>query len=347
MQDDNFWILRGEEIASFLDNHELDVVEAVAQAYVAHQRGKSSLPHSTFLRFPGDDRNRIIALPAYLGDGFDLAGMKWVSSFPGNLARGIERASAVVILNSPETGRPLALLEGSLISAHRTAASAALAARTLLGGTRSPDSLSVGLIGTGVINREIVRYLTRLLPGLRRFVLFDLDAARGAAFAEKLRRRWPDAEVAVAPGIESLLEECPLVSYATTAIRPHIGDLSRSPAGAVHLHVSLRDLTPEVILACDNVVDDADHVSRAQTSIHLAEQLTGNRQFIRCSLGELLEGTAPPKKTEDAITVFSPFGLGILDLAVAKLAFDHAVATGTAGTPIRSFFPMSEKGEPA
>lgn len=347
MRDDSFWILTGEEVASFLSDNESDVVETVATAYLAHQRGRSSLPHSTFLRFPGDDRNRIIALPAYLGDGFDLAGIKWVSSFPGNLARGIERASAVVILNSPVTGRPFALLEGSLISAHRTAASAALAARTLLAGKRPPDSLSLGLIGTGVINREIVRYLTRLLPGLRRFVLFDLDAARGVAFAGKLSRWWPDAEVVVAPGIEPLVEECFLVSYATTAIRPHIEDLSRSPAGGVHLHVSLRDLVPEVILACDNVVDDADHVCRAQTSVHLAEQLTGNRQFIRCSLGEVLEGTAPPKKDEDAITVFSPFGLGILDLAVAKLVLDRALATGTVGTAIRSFFPEPEKGEPA
>ncbi len=346
MPDANFWILRGEEIASFLANNELDVVEAVASAYVAHQQGKSSLPHSTFLRFPGDDRNRIIALPAYLGGGFDLAGVKWVSSFPGNLDRGIERASAVVILNSPETGQPLALLEGSLISAHRTAASAALAAKTLVDGRQPPRSLSLGLIGTGVINREIVRYVCRLLPGLRRFVLFDLDARRGAAFAEKLQRQWPEAEVAIAPGVAPLLEECSLVSYATTAIRPHIEDLSRSPAGAVHLHISLRDLTPGVILACDNVVDDADHVSRAQTSVHLAEQLTGNRDFIRCSLGELLEGTAPPKKDKDAITVFSPFGLGVLDLAVAKLIFDRALAAGTAGTAIHSFFPLPEKEEP-
>jgi len=192
MRDNHFWILTGEEVASCLADNEPDIVETVTNAYLTHHRGKSSLPHSTFLRFPGDERNRIIALPAYLGDGFDLAGMKWVSSFPGNLALGIERASAVVILNSPETGRPLALFEGSLISAHRTAASAALAARTLLG-RAIPLSLSLGLIGTGVINREIARYVTHLLPGICRFLLFDLDSERVAAFAGKLRRKWPEA----------------------------------------------------------------------------------------------------------------------------------------------------------
>ncbi|HYO11905.1 MAG TPA: 2,3-diaminopropionate biosynthesis protein SbnB [Thermoanaerobaculia bacterium] len=344
MRDDQLCIVTGNEVTRTLSGRELDVVAAVEAAYRAHQRGESSLPHSTFLRFPGDDLNRIIALPAFLGDGYELAGMKWVSSVPGNVARGMERASAVVILNSLRTGRPFALLEGSLISAQRTAASAALAARVLL---RDGAPAALGLLGTGVINREIVRYLMALVPGIRRVVLFDLDPARAASFAEGLRRRWPGTEVEAASAVEPLLAECLLVSYATTAVRPHLRDLSLCPERAVHLHVSLRDLTPEAILACDNVVDDPDHVCRAQTSVHLAEQLTGGRDFIRCSLGEILEGTAPPKRDEEAITIFSPFGLGILDLAVAKLVFDKAVVEGGAGIRISSFFPSADREDPA
>ncbi len=331
-------ILRGDEIDTLLTGRENEIIDAVGRAYVAHGRGQSSLPHSTFLRFPNDDLNRIIALPAYLGDGFGLAGMKWIASFPGNLQKGLARASAVLILNSAETGLPEAILESSIISARRTAASAALAAQVLRAGQETP---AAGLIGTGVINFETVRFLSRAVPGISRYLLFDLDRERAAAFADRVRGVLPEgsrAEVAVAADVREVYRTCPLIAFATTAVQPHVSDLSECVPGATVLHTSLRDLTADVILASDNIVDDPDHVSRANTSIHLAEQRAGHRGFIRGTLADLLDGAAPAKADPRSLTVFSPFGLGVLDLAVGQIARSLALEAGR-GTVIDSFLP--------
>lgn len=334
MRDDSLLIVGAEDVAALLAGREAEIADAVGAAYVAHENGRSSLPHSLFLRFPGKESERIIALPAFLGDRFEVAGLKWISSFPGNLRRGLARASAVLVLNDCETGRPAALLEGSLISARRTAASAALGARVLLEG-REPGR--IGLIGTGVINFEIARFL-RALVGARSFLLYDLDAARAGRFAAALRAELGDVEAAAADSIEEALGAGAVVSFATTAIRPHVHDLSVCRPGATILHISLRDLAAQAILACDNVVDDVDHVCRAQTSVHLAEKATGGRGFIRCTLAEILQGKAPARRGDGSIAVFSPFGLGVLDLAVGKLVLDLARAAGR-GTRIPSFLP--------
>ncbi len=331
-------LLGAADVEDLLAGREGEALAAVRAAYLAHGAGKSSLPHSSFLRFPGRDADRIIALPAYLGDGFDVAGIKWISSFPGNLERGLARASAVIILNSCRDGRPEAILEGSLVSATRTAASAAAAAAALLDGRR-PEL--VGLVGTGPINRTIARFLTAALPALSRFLLYDLAPAHAERAAARLRESLPGAEATVAASLGEVLRRCPLVSFATTAARPHVADLALCPPGATILHVSLRDLSPAAILAADNVVDDADHVCRAGTSLHLAEQETGGRAFIRCALADVLRGTAPPRRDPGSTVVFSPFGLGILDLAVAHLVRELALASGR-GTVLPGFQPPPE-----
>ena len=322
--------LSGNDVRVTLDGREQEILAAVGAAYKAHGRGDSSLPHSLLLRFPADERSRIMALPAYLGDGFGIAGMKWIASFPANLDKGLNRASAVVILNSAQTGRPQAIMEGSLVSAKRTAASAALAASHLT--ARQPRA--VGIIGCGPINFEVTRFLLTVWPELRSFYLFDVDAERAEQFREKCRQLNVEAEVV--PELTTVLREGELISFATTARTPHVFSLSQCAPGSTILHVSLRDLSPEVILSCDNVVDDVAHVCRAQTSIHLAEQLTGNTDFIRCMLAEVLEGTAPAKKDPQALTVFSPFGLGVLDLAVAQLVMELAFEQSR-GTLLKNF----------
>jgi len=342
MENNNIFLLKHHEVLALLDGREEEIARVVAEAYQLHALHSSSLPHSLFLQFPDEPKNRIIALPAALGGGFNVAGIKWIASFPGNLEKGLDRASAVIVLNSRETGQPFAIIEGSAISARRTAASAAVAAQAMRG---SVPYASAALIGCGLINFEIARFLIALCSGIKRLVVHDLVSERALRFRDDCQRAFPGVQVEIAPSVQAALAVAPLISLATTAAVPHITDLSPCAPGTNILHVSLRDLTPEVILSVDNIVDDVDHVCRAQTSVHLAEQLTGSRDFIRCSLADILMGAAPARRDEDSITIFNPFGLGVLDLAVARLVCDLA-SEQAVGTAVDSFLP-SRKSETA
>jgi ornithine cyclodeaminase len=334
---DRIVLMNSRQVKSVLKGRELDIVRLVRMAYETHANGDSSLPHSTFLRFAENERNRIIALPACLGQDFQVAGVKWIASFPGNQELNLDRASALVILNSTQTGRPQAILEGSVISAKRTAASAALAAQHL---SQKEDTASVGIIGCGLINFETIRFLMAVYPDIKQFVCYDIDVERARQFTRKLHGSWPRVDAIVATDVQTVLRQCKLIAIATTALTPSIADLSECMPGSTILHTSLRDLTPEVILACDNIVDDVDHVCRAATSVHLAEQLSGNRDFIRCTLADITSGRSPARRDPNSIAVFSPFGLGVLDMALAQWVLQQG-REQEEGTVIESFLPDS------
>lgn len=327
-------IVGSKEVQQILDGREEEVYTVVLAAYGRHARGETVVPHSVFLRFPDDDRNRIIGLPAYLGSDEPVAGMKWISSFPGNVALGLERASAAIILNSLRTGHPEALIEGSTISARRTGASAALAAATLA--PTHPDT-GVSLIGCGVINYEVLRFLRVALPELREVTLFDRDRDRAAEFARRCEPWAAQLKIVLSDRIEDALAAHPLVCLATTAAAPHLG-IEHCRPGTLLLHLSLRDLTLDAVLAAVNVVDDPDHVCRASTSLHLTEQQEGNRDFVSATIGGILTSGRPYRRDEQRVTVFSPFGLGILDLALADLVRRTALRDGY-GTRLPDFLP--------
>ncbi|MET0647624.1 MAG: hypothetical protein ABW208_13490 [Pyrinomonadaceae bacterium] len=184
------------------------------------------------------------------------------------------------------------------------------------------------------------------MDGARRFVVFDLSPRRAEAFRRGCLNTFGDISVEVAADAGRVLSGCSLVSMATTAVKPHLEDLSPCAPGTTILHISLRDVTPEVMLSCDNVVDDIDHACRAQTSVHLAALLTGRRDFIRCTLSDVLLGQAPPRRDAESVLLFSPFGLGVLDLAVGQLVYELAHEQGR-GLVVDSFLPDAWEGNTA
>jgi len=332
--DESLLVLRGRDIRALLDGKTGEIIEAVKNAYCQHHAGHSFLPHSMFVRFPGREKERIIALPGYLGGDHEIAGIKWVSSFPENVKGGMSRASAILVLNSLLTGRPEALLEGSLISAARTAASAALAADVL---HARGDIDVLGVIGCGLINREILKFVSSLKRKIGEILLYDIDSKRAKTYRDTLPQDLGAVPPRVCSSLEEVMRRASIISFATTAVEPTVMDISLCRPAATILHISLRDLMPDAILAADNVVDDVDHVMRAQTSVHLAEQKVGNRGFVRCTLADVVIGKQPPRRDSKSVVVFSPFGLGVLDLAVGKLTLQYAQANG-AGIRVDGFF---------
>ncbi|MEU9919203.1 2,3-diaminopropionate biosynthesis protein SbnB [Streptomyces sp. NPDC051001] len=315
----SFCVLPGREVVDLLTGRETEVIDRVRDAYLLHQAGDSVNPDSYFLRFPDKPDARIIALPSYLGGDSDVAGIKWIASFPGNVSSGLPRASAVLVLNDYSTGYPFAVIEAAGISAARTAASAALAARTLGGGR--PDR--VGVVGGGVIARTIVRYLHAAGIPLSTVHCHDIDEHSAHNLVDHLKATY-GAEARAATLDEAL--DSDVVVLATTALNPYIPAAHRLRPGQLVLNVSLRDLAPETLLSANNVLDDVEHCLKAGTSPHLAEQLTGNRDFITGTLAQVIQDEV--RLDPSRPTVFSPFGLGVLDLAVGHHLYSVARDTG-------------------
>ncbi len=318
--------------AIFANIHE--VLDVVRQAYIAHHQGATVNPPSSFLRFAERPKDRIIALPAHVRQttGPAMTGIKWIASFPGNIENGIPRASAVIVLNDPANGYPLACLEGSIISAARTAASAALAASAIAGDNRTVKS--IGVIGCGVIASYIIDFLLATGWSAAELHVHDLSRAHAQNFVSALattRLGKPQIQATA----DEVLSSSDLVVFATTSGVPYLHNVAALAHNPLILHISLRDLAPELILTAHNVVDDVDHCLTAGTSAHLAEQLSGNRDFVRFTLPALLTGSAPPDRLRPI--VFSPFGMGILDIALAQWTLDKATANGQL-TCIPDFF---------
>lgn len=331
-----FSVIGGRAAREIIGRSRPEIVQEVRETYLTHQAGDSVNPDSYFLRFPEKPDARIIALPAYLGGKHDVAGIKWISSFPANIEQGIPRASAALLLNDYRTGYPYAVLEASQISAARTAASAVLAAEVLSGGRRAER---VVVVGAGIIARNILEFFHSQGWEFGSVQVHDQLPQYGEALAGYTRTElgWPaDTAAELAP----VLEGADLVVFATTAGEPYVLEPETFGPGQLVLNISLRDLGPELIAGAYNVLDDVEHCLKANTSPHLAEQKYGNRDFVTGTLAQVINGEAAVG--QDRPVIFSPFGLGVLDLAVGRFVHQAAQASGEA-VEIADFFGETKR----
>lgn len=329
-----FHVVDGESVAQILASDPQASIEDVRLAYLHHEAGRTINPDSYFLRFPEQPANRIIALPASLEGEQPVTGIKWISSFPGNIDSGLQRASAVLLLNDPHTGYAYACLEASRISATRTAASAVLGALWINNQQRRAGHLA--LVGAGFIARTILDLLVADGWQFEHISVHDSHADSARALIEHARQQHGLHIEAVELRVSLRVD---LLVFATTAPSPYVLEPLLVP-GQIVLNISLRDLGPALIAQANNLFDDVEHCLKAGTSPQLAVQEYQHRTFITGTLAQLMLGeiTLDPARP----TIFSPFGLGVLDLAVGQRVYRQAVAQGRA-LPVPNFFFESNR----
>jgi N-[(2S)-2-amino-2-carboxyethyl]-L-glutamate dehydrogenase len=329
-----FYVVPGSSVKRVIDDNKKKVFDAVEAAYRLHGSGNTLNPDSYFLRYPDRPSARIIALPAHIGGEIQKSGIKWISSFPDNRASNLARASAVLILNDATTGYPLACIEASLISATRTAASAALAAEHI---SPNPFKGALGVIGTGVIARTTVEWLLFRNWKFSKISLYDVDRKEAEHFSKWLRDQH-NLKADIQDHLEGAVADSSLILFTTTTLEPYLADEKLFDHCPAVLHLSLRDICVNIIIASQNIVDDVDHCMKAKTSLHLTEMATGNRDFVSGTLVDLLENKF--KLDHAKPRIFSPFGLGVLDLAVGIFVLE-AAKSSDATIALPDFFSNS------
>jgi alanine dehydrogenase len=285
-------------------------VEAVSRAFVAHHRGAWTMPSKVYLgAYPAGDFR---AMPA-LGDGHAM--LKWVTSFPGNPALGLQTVMALVIVSSALDGTPEAILEGATVTALRTGAAAVLAAETL--GRR--DAASAAVIGLGPNGQAAVQAF--IARGRTDVIVWDRDAAKAAAVARELgvavaatleEACAADLLVTVTPGHQILIEE--------DTLRPgqHVSLMGADGPGKA-------EISNAALAGASVFCDDWEQASHGGELAHAVERGLLGRADVR-ELGAVLAGDAPGRRGEDEITAFDSTGLAIQDLAIAILALERLPA---------------------
>jgi ornithine cyclodeaminase/alanine dehydrogenase-like protein (mu-crystallin family) len=281
-------------------------VEAVRDAFVAYARGEWTMPPKVYVpAYPAGDFR---AMPA-LGAGY--AALKWVTSFPGNPAKGLPTVTGVVLVSSAEDGRLVACFDAAGVTALRTGAAAVLAAETLGRTAGAPASV----IGAGVNGKAAAR--TFLARG-QAVAIFDVDGQRaadaatelGAAVAESLEDALgADLIVTMTPGHE------PVIREGALRAGQHVSLMGADGPGKAEIAVT--ELARARVFC-----DDWEQASHNGELVHAVEAGVLTRDAVT-DLGAVLAGTAEGRGSDDEITAFDSTGLAIQDLAIALAALER------------------------
>jgi ornithine cyclodeaminase/alanine dehydrogenase-like protein (mu-crystallin family) len=307
---------------------------AMAAVLAAHARGEAYVPLRSVMVPPGAS-GFMGLMPAYAaGDepGGSFA-VKSICLMPGNAARGLDMHQGTVTLFSGETGMPVAILNASAVTEIRTAAVTAAATRALA----AADARVLAVLGTGVQGRAHLR----ALQGVRDWEqvrIYSPSAAHAQTAADGVRGRG-NAAVAVAASPREAVQGADVVVTVTSSRRPvlergwlspgaHVNAVGASTPAAYEIDVAT---VAAAALFCDNRESLAHEAGEFRQA--LAEGAIDGPGHVRAELGEVLAGLAPGR-SDGELTMFRSLGLGIEDLAAARLALATAREQGI-GTEVR------------
>lgn len=336
----------------------LDMANCVAQMDAAFKLlgrgdclmgGPSGQHHGMKIHFPkeaqgprmpvkGPDR-RFMALVSYLGGDFHVCGTKWYGSNIENPSRGLPRSILLVIINDPETGAPLAIMDGNLISAMRTGAVIGLGAQYLV-----PDDAEVaGIIAAGVISKTSLMALAVGMPNLKDVKVFDINQEKADAFSREMTEKL-GVNVYAVDRMEAAVRESDAVSSAASRIKVPRFETEWFKPGAFLGISSDVHLTDEFWQNAAVVADNWKmHVEWREETLRLPEKerdfplyedlhrliMDGRIQDSDIiEMGDIVSSAAAARSRENQLVAYITGGMGIEDSAWGYAVYKQAKAKG-------------------
>lgn len=298
------------------------IIDAVEDAFRQRGAGDVEMPPKVAVH-PGPPAadNFIHAMPAYIRSS-GAVGVKWVSGYPGNAREGLPYISGLLILNDARTGVPCSVMDCTWITARRTAAASAVSARYLA----REGSEVLGILGCGVQGRSHVEAIRAVLPGIRRVLAYDIDAARAEAFASDLAQggelsvRIQDDPRDVVVASDVLVTAGPILRRPHATIQP--GWLR---PGAFASAVDFDSyFAPAAIRECDKVTTD----DKAQFAHFHDMGYFQDMPPLHAELSDLVTGRLRGRESDRERTMAVNLGLALEDVAVAPLVYRRALESG-------------------
>ena len=296
-----------------------EVIEALQVAFREKGQGRVEMPPKPGIH-PGGGDNFIHAMPAYI-PAMKSAGVKWVSGFPENYKRNLPYITGLLILNDPETGLPISVMDCVWITAMRTAAATAVAAKYLA----RPESSVVGVLGCGVQGRTNVEALNVLFP-LKRVMAYDANAEAVRRYTDDISTRLGLEVTPVATPREAVTG-CDMIVTAGPILKvPHRTiQAGWMDEGAFASLVDFDsywhpDAMKEAAKFCTDDVPQLRHYEQVGYFQDIPP--------IHADLGELVTGQKPGRETVTERTMTANLGLAMDDMATAPLIYQRAVEKG-------------------